>query len=776
VLSCGQQNYIITDVAPPGAPGEGPSFVVRKNIRANASDPGSTGTHLTVQEYIRPEPGGASDPQLMFMAVENLADVDSWGGMPDPLLKTITIGDGTWTAHQETYVLEGKNVTVNLRGVVKSATVAQLIQVDPDSEADPGVYRIAFDTYELLHHPQHADADPVDWYKGVVRIPTVGDPNGPKKVLEVLLVQNLGGNQPLVLHALDNGYDPTDPGGRVLTGAQMNVNYYPGYRVYLHADASCGFTETAIMPAAGEGSRKTWLGARSCDSARGYFSPVGIPAPIVALEFVEPEAPGLPSGPEYATRPDFYYKSSYTFRMNFAAGHKPFTVVMYRANEEALLRALYKEATYDAVRRRLDLLGEGDPWSADRWRNLLGFDYVYDVEGLPYYDPTGASANKGFRVFDGYAFPNPDRGGPLNGSPPGTILEALKDAVHGAFTPLTELPLIYDYIKGPEYVPVPRPQNIRDDKGTLLTPDKPEFAMAPMAKRTGNGTEIQFTDFTLDGTGTNIFFYFGREIGNRGRFGEPGPIHGPVRLINTRPPEPPAIRKVYMQEPNLIEATGPAVQFEVNAYPAVQGVERMLVYRAADPANPTASLSLRTMDLVKTVDLADTGQLDTPSIRLADDFESGFVPYGDPLFYRIVALRRITNPEGQIEWAPSLPSKLLLTTVVDTVNPEAPEISFTSDGLSGSPATLTGVVLSWPATVYNGTYYLEKMNNVGNWVTIYRMKTNAAVVVSLAATDLNTDTLLKENADDGRPIYNRFRVQVENSSGLFNLEDKVLTI
>lgn len=772
VLSCGQQNYIITDIALPGGPGEGPRFTVRKNVRANASDPGSTGTHLTVQEYIRPEPG-ASSGQLMFMAVENMADIDSWG-IPKPPLKTITIGDGTWTAHQETYVQDGETITVNMRGVVSSAEVAQLILTD--SNADPGVYRIAFDTYVLQHHPQHADADPVDWYKGVVRIPTVGDPDGPKKVLEVLLVQNLGGSQPLVLHALDNAYSPNNPGSNVLAGAHVDVNYYPGYRAYLHADTSHGFTEAAIMPAAGEGNRKTWLGARSCDSARGYFSPVGIPAPIVALEFVEPKKPGLPRGAEYATRPDFYYKSSYTFRMNFADGHKPFTVVMYRANDEAVLRALYKDDTYDAVRQQLDLLGEGDTWSADRWRNLLGFDYVYDVPGRPYYDPTGASANGQFRTFDGYAFPNPDRGGPLNGSPPGTVPDALMDAVHGAFTPLTELPLLYDYIKGPDYVPVPRPQRIRDDKGTLLTPDKPEFAMAPMAKRTGNGTEIQFTDFTLDGTGTNIFFYFGREIGNRGRFGEPGPIHGPVRLINTRPPEPPGIRKVCMQEPDPAEGTGPVVRFEVNAYPAVQGVERMLVYRAADPANPTAALSLRTMDLVKTVDLVDTGQLDLPSIRLSDDFESGFVPYGDPLFYRIVALRRITNPEGHTEWAPSLPSKLLLTTVVDTLNPDAPDIGFTSGGLSGSPAVLTDVVLSWPATVHNGTYYLEKMNNVGDWVTIYRMKTNSDVVVNLAATDLGTDILPKENEDDARPIYNRFRVRVENSSGLFNLQDKVLTI
>ena len=244
------------------------------------------------------------------------------------------------------------------------------------------------------------------------------------------------------------------------------------------------------------------------------------------------------------------------------------------------------------------------------------------------------------------------------------------------------------------------------------------------------------TDFTLDGTGTNIFFYFGREIGNRGRLGDPGPIAGPVHLINTRPPDAPAVKKMYVQEPSLLGNTGPAVNFEVNVYPAVQRVRRMLIYRATDAAD---ALSVRTMQLVKTVDLEDTNQVGEPRILLSDDFESGFVPYGDPLFYRLVALRKVKKPDGGTDWAPSQPSKVLLTTMIDTINPEAPEISFTSDGLSGSPAVLTGVVLSWPATVYNGTYYLDKMSGTGNWLTIHRLKTNQGVTVNLAATDLGTN-------------------------------------
>jgi hypothetical protein len=78
--------------------------------------------------------------------------------------------------------------------------------------------------------------------------------------------------------------------------------------------------------------------------------------------------------------------------------------------------------------------------------------------------------------------------------------------------------------------------------------------------------------------------------------------------------------------------------------------------------------------------------------------------------------------------------------------------------------------------VYNGTYYLDKMTGAGNWVTIYRIKTNSATTVNLAATDLETDILSKENVDAGSPVYHRFRVRVENSSGLFSLTDKVLVL
>jgi hypothetical protein len=754
-LTCDQESYVITGVSAPGGGGEGPVFTFRKNIKGNASDPGGTGAHLTVQDYIAPHL--PSSGQVMFMAVENMAEIASWD-TPNPLTTTVSLSPAA-TQHQESYNQDGKWRTLTLRGIWEQTQVIAL---------GNGLYQIEFAS-TLAHHPQSADPNPVDWYKGSVRIGKAGSPNEAKKVLDVQIVQHIGDGLPLVLHALDD-----DPANAVETGPSVWVNYYPGYRLYLHAMPGNHFDSTTIQPAAGEGTRRTWLGARAVDTVQHYESPVGIPAPIVAVELHEPFAPGRPRGADYATWPDYYFKSSYTFLLSFT--HEPYSVALYRANETAILRALYSDATYDAVKTQLDLLGEDDPDRARRWRNLLGFDYIYDVPTPDHvdYDPTGFSANGTFRKFPatpgGYAFPNPDRPGVFTGANPGTVLPALREAVTGAFTALTELPLIYQFIKGPNYQPVPKSQNIRNSQGKLLDPADREFDLAPMARRTANPNEIEFTDFTLDGTGVNLFFYLGREIGNRGRLGDPGPIAGPVQLINTRPPDAPAVRRMYVREPDFLNGRGPSIQFEINAFPEVQKVRRMLIYRTTDAQE---ALSVRTMALVKTVDLDPAAQM---AVSLADDFESGFIPYGDPMYYRIVALRKVKKADGGTDWAPSQPSKLLLTTMIDTVNPPAPEVTYTSEGLSGTPAVMTNVALSWQPTAYNGTYYLEKMTSSGVWRSIYEISTNAAVTVDLAATDLATAVLPKESEDDGRTIYNRFHVRVRNSSGLFNLDDQVLTI
>lgn len=51
------------------------------------------------------------------------------------------------------------------------------------------------------------------------------DPNGPKKVLEVLRIEHIGDGQRLELDVLDNAYDPNDLNTLISTGGQVEVNY-----------------------------------------------------------------------------------------------------------------------------------------------------------------------------------------------------------------------------------------------------------------------------------------------------------------------------------------------------------------------------------------------------------------------------------------------------------------------------------------------------------------------------------------------------------------------
>jgi hypothetical protein len=75
VFTCQQESYTIAGIASSSVVGEGPIFTLQKNAQGNAADPGSSGAFVTVQKYTGPK----LDPnaQVMFMAVENMADSDS---------------------------------------------------------------------------------------------------------------------------------------------------------------------------------------------------------------------------------------------------------------------------------------------------------------------------------------------------------------------------------------------------------------------------------------------------------------------------------------------------------------------------------------------------------------------------------------------------------------------------------------------------------------------------------------------------------------------------
>jgi hypothetical protein len=190
------------------------------------------------------------------------------------------------------------------------------------------------------------------------------------------------------------------------------------------------------------------------------------------------------------------------------------------------------------------------------------------------------------------------------------------------------------------------------------------------------------------------------------------------------------------------------------------------LYRALDP---DAALSVRTM--------AEAGEFPVDAAEIYDDFaDLGFVPFAQMIHYRAVAFREIVNEQGLPELVPSKPSNLSTATVADTVNPEPPPISMLSDPLTTThPFHYPNVRLEWPRTTYNGRYSLYKLNEFGIWAKIATVEDSPMMQVKLQDTTLATDILLKED-DDGNTLYHRFRVLVENSSGLLNLTQNELTV
>jgi hypothetical protein len=594
------------------------------------------------------------------------------------------------------------------------------------------------------------------------------------------------------------------------------VNYYPGYKTYLYHDAPHQLEESVILPAAGEGVRYSIFGLRTHDQTLGYYSQISQPTIMFAQEIVEPQQPRLPVGALYATRPDFFGKASYTFTTEYE--HKPYSVQFKRASDIQILTALYKvddlsgPSDYNVESIMQDIFeNRKSVWFQDRWMNFLSWDYIADnglFEQLPN-DPTGvrmpmpnspkfiASINTFIDGHNDYFdLTPPNQVNHINSitsmyqqvipAGPGynqlRIIDFVKDVVFACFVPLTEIPVVYEHIKGGSYVPVPKKQNVRDRNGNLLNPNDPEFDMAPMMKVIGPAGgnpdhQTQFTDFGLDGASNAKYFYTVREMNLQMKAGPYSPILGPISLVNTAAPSAPEIVKITPILENETFYINAAIEVQINGYPKEQNIKKINVYRTTDPAN---SLSIRSMDMVSEIDIDTLGIQDDPIWTIKDEFtDLGYVPYGDPLFYKIVVKREVKYLDKigtpVTEYAPSEASKMTLTNIVESSNPETPDLEYYSQPLTPTHE-LNSVTLSWNKTVHNGTYTVHKKNSEGNWQQIAEVQSNDATVqLPLANTNLASNTLLVEDAD-GNAIYHHFKVVAKNFAGMLSREDNTLTI
>jgi hypothetical protein len=816
VLTVKNKTFTIVEVLPPEQSGDGSIFIVQNIEERSISD------DRDITETGTPNYAGTlriTDPTAYiaepFTVIENMANVENWqddSNTPTPLSTEILLTDldessPMWDAEvTETTVPQvwdetleksvpgvislDEKVIQKIRGINDSATITQATE-EGTSEIIPGAYIVTLNNKIHCAHPQNSDSNPVNWYKGSLRVHTAAyditqydddgttvlstenfdaDPYGQKKNIEVnQIISSVG--EPLSLLVFDSQYEVSP----IETGADIEVNYYPGYKAYCYVDTNAGLTNENVFPQTDESTRTTYLSARTVDTnnfdqnQEHYTSKMHRPVALHAYEIIEALPPYKPEGALFATRPDYYNKSTYTFKIK--CQHKPYALAFYRSSERMILEALYEPATVIQIREDLAALGEDESFTS-RWMNLVDFDTLFADDSIGTFPPT-----------DGYRFPVPDKAKDrydrnlFDGiSEPSADIEKYKKAIYSAFLPLTEQPLIYGYMNsGVDYVPTNKKQVVRDQAGNMLDPSDIAFDQAPMAKivNTSSKPIIQFTDFTLDGAAKNFYFYYGIEINDLMQFSEQGPISGPIQLVNTSAPNAPKITSIKTQVEDVVQEIPTAVKITVSNYPEIQGITKFQIYRAEQASN---SATIRTMNMVKEVDLENENLMDAQTIEIIDNFSfENFVPYGDPLFYKVIGLRKINyaTPKGVqvIDYVPSLGSKTVLANIVDTVNPEAPELTFTKDEVNSTETEIIGGKLTWAKVVHNATYYVYKMNDSGNWNLLHSFKKNDDDEISFDITQ----TLSKVD-EDGEPIYHRFKVDVENSSGLFNFNDNTITI
>ncbi|MBA3899398.1 MAG: hypothetical protein H0X62_04170 [Bacteroidetes bacterium] len=652
--------------------------------------------------------------------------------------------DAPYMEYSTNYLGEESSQVIG--GIFERATVTEIL----DGTTETGVFNIEFDAFVL---PDHIDPE-VQWHGGFLRaiedsskLPTPLDPDRQvpeMKTLQVMEIKMVSGKQVVVAYDPSISFDGTilSPDYVPIKQGAIKVNFHPSYRLYLKADIPNGFKKENILPATGSGSRQTYMGVRARDSKKNMVSSISNPSILLAQEVNEPVAPGKPKGPTFATRPDFYGKSTYTFDCDVEvnSSRSPFALIFFRLNDRKLLDALYLPATVDQIYNSLETISP--EWNVDRWEALVGYDFDANGAFKKYPEPPITE--------DIYGFPNPNKF-PFTGASPSSVLGLLKEVVEGAGLPLTEKPVLYSYLT----------------TGQQTSPNPQTGYLSPMAVK--HSDKVRFTDFTLDGAAQNIYFYFAKEFSRKFKYSEASEIAGPIFLLNTKAPEQPVVKKVTTQLLDTILGNPTAVRFSVDQYVESDHVKKVDIYRAYNTAD---AVSVRSMEHAGRFDLL-------PSQEIVDDFNGlAFPPYGESIFYRLVALREIpdefsTNPlVPDLSYTPSKPSDLLLANVVDVVNPQSPEISETHN--VDSNGDFTDVVLEWEPTAYNAKYYLYKMTASGNWMKIHETGRVNDPQITVALDDLNIPLL--EKLDDNGIVYHRFKVDVENSSGLLNLDEWVLTM
>lgn len=812
-LTYDQQTYIIETIAFPSSAPNDPLFTVYpSDDSVSVSDAGGQAA-LSTQNFLP-----APSPGRPFLTVENLGEPDNWGTNAQ-LNSAVQIAHPDWQVRteQQTDPL-GNERTLTYRGFWEEGSLT------PDPTV-PHEYKLEFSSFTRPPHPQDtplfpgSDLGTVQFTRGTVRVPL--SDGSSRRDLQVFAED--WDNQTLYLRDVEaisaSDGNTSEP---LATGGNLEFNYYPSYLVYLLADPAVGLTADTILPARGEGLKQTLIGARSRDvhtldrSNVEYTSAIGVPAKLLAQEIRVPGTPNAPTSLAYATPPDAQDKSSLRLGLTFEdRPDDPFAVIFLRTDLQSVLSAMYAVETRKTVESKIFPI-RADASFKDRLAEVFAVrdDGPFTFSDLPLSDQ------------ESFALPLPDSpeflDDPETALTPGKVLQKM---IRQRFLPLSEQPLLFDHI--PEWSsghrPRRGPQKVRGEDGSLLPPTDPSFEIAPMAVRfsrpsdselTDPGTSkavlqsmlddlgvshalsetkaqligkvrgfydtmphMQFVDYTLSGSKhpDTVYFYAAQELGNRMQFGQMSGVHGPVYMVNTRPAEPPIVKSVLAEQSAF---QSPRVKIEA-AYP--EEYEDIAAYRLYRSTSGIAAQSVRTMGKVSDWMLTELDvQSDDKaarSVTLYDRFDDGDVPFGEPLFYRLVALRHAAyqddNGDEQIAVIPSQPSRVCLTNVADSNPPlvGAPTITAQSDG----PDHVL-VTLEWDRAAHNCVYYPSILSENGIWQRLGELAGNDAVLSYPPQGNGNPVIRLPRTDPYGETIEYRFKIDSVNASGLTNTTDNETTV
>lgn len=495
----------------------------------------------------------------LFVVTENMQSESVWGTSKNPNKFEVPLEFPETKREVITAISESGSVQKYLeksRGFWLSAEIGPYLEIEnkPDGSTEfvhKGIYVVKVPDLDLgtsLSETEYGFYEKNNGYVRVFRNKNVSENTflQSRAVLKVIRTEPFGRYLNLYVYDSEFKFDeygnPSGnlPENEIQTGSSVSINYYPSYFLYLYKDVENNLTKDTVLPSGDQISKQSIFGLRSVDidnkdiSGKVYKSKFSIPSLMVGLKITLPQPPEQPIGSLYATRPDFYGKSTYSFTTKFK--QKPYSVQFCRTDNIALLSALYDQKAIDEIFDRLSLLGGNDEgFLANRWMNF--FDYetlksdgqyktyperIREIEELPVLPEEGVSQKKNeleesqiaIPVIRGYAFPLPDKLAFFEGinnfikqhnentgqtvnliakadygrirlndiiipavegvNEEILLIDFIKETLDYTFVPLTEIPIIYQHIKKYEhhkpYLPLNKKQVVRDGSGYLLKP------------------------------------------------------------------------------------------------------------------------------------------------------------------------------------------------------------------------------------------------------------------------------------------------------------------